>query len=154
MTDSNRSISAELVKVYREAVYVIYGNEGDIVLSVGEVNPELALLLKAYGVSSAAFLTAFNPHSILLSSQENTCNQNALLADIQAHDLQCIAGEGRDPLNRWPNEPSYLVLGISQEDAERLADRYQQNAFVWMSGDQALGTLHLRYPIEEVMNGP
>lgn len=147
MKNTNRMISSELVKAYCDASYVIYGDDGDIILRVGHINHELALLMKVRSVTTAAFITAFNPFSSIQGMEENELNQSALVMDIRALGLQCIPGIGKDPSNLWVSESSVLVLGIKFESAEYLAERYQQNAFIWISSDDGFVSLNLRYPI-------
>jgi len=146
MTDGANNISAELEKAYREALYVIHWGDEHIALRVGHANPELAALMKIHETTSAAFLTAFNPYSVLATTEENVRNQHSLIADIHSLGLMGIAGEGSDSSNLWPSEPSVLALGISLQSAELLADRYGQNAFLWISSDDGFVGLNLRYP--------
>jgi Protein of unknown function (DUF3293) len=147
MTDAAKKISAELEKAYREAFYVIHWGDENIVLKVGHANPELAALMKIHVTTSAAFLTAFNPYSILSTTEENLHNQHSLISDIHSLGLIGIVGEGGDSSNLWPSEPSVLVLGISLQNAELLADRYGQNGFLWISSDDGFVVLNLRYPV-------
>ncbi len=147
MNKATHSISPELVKAYCEADYVIHFADRDIVLRVGKANPELATLMRSYEVTTAAYLTAFNPFSSVASSQENALNQSALIADIQSLGVKYVLGEGRDTANLWSSEASALALGISFQSAELLAERYQQNAFLWISSEDAFVSLNLRYPI-------
>jgi len=152
MTDAAKKISAELEKAYREALYVIHWEDDNIVLRVGHANPELATLMKIRGVTSAAFLTAFNPYSVLLTAEENLHNQYSLISDIHSLGLIGIVGEGSDSSNLWPSEPSILVLGISLHNAELLADRYGQNGFLWISSDDGFVVLNLGYPVRSRIN--
>ena len=151
MTDSIQNIdhiiSPELLRAYRTAIYVIYGDGGDIVLKIDETSPDLAALMKKHGITSAALITAFNPHSVLSTSEENVRSHNALIADIHSLGLNSVAAEGSDPSHVWSSEPSILILGISLVDAESLADRYKQNAFVWIPSDDGFASLNLRHPI-------
>lgn len=147
MNEATHSISPELVKAYCAADYVIQIADRDIVLRVGAANPELASLMRGYDVTTAAYLTAFNPFSGVLSSQENALNQSALIADIQSLGVKYVLGEGRDTANLWSSEASALALGISFQSAELLAQRYRQNAFLWISSEDAFVSLNLRYPI-------
>lgn len=150
MIDPAYGISPELAKAYREAQYVIDREGGGIQLRAGEPSPELAILMSGHGVKSAAFLTAFNPHSVLTTTEANMRNHNALIADIQSLGLKFILGEGCDPSKLWPSEPSVLVLGISILSAELLADRYEQNAYLWVTSNSGVVNLNLRYPIREL----
>lgn len=152
MTDHVYNIPPELAKAYHEALYLIHGESWDIQLRVGQPSLELVSLMKMYGVNSTAFLTAFNPHSNLATSEVNVFNHNALIDDIHTLGLRHISGEGGDPSNLWPSEPSVLVLDISHQNAELLADRYRQNAYLWISGDDGLVNLNLRYSVGGFIN--
>lgn len=143
----DHAIHPELLRAYRTAIYVVYGDGGDIVLKTDELNPDLAALMKSHGVISAALITAFNPHSILSTEEDNVRSHNALIADIHALGLTSLAAEGSDLSHVWSSEPSILILGISLADAESLADRYQQNAFVWIPADDGFVRLNLRHPV-------
>lgn len=143
----DRTIPPELLSAYRAAIYVIYRDGGDIVLKIDELNPDLAALMKSHGVTSAALITAFNPHSVLSTAEDNVRSHNALIADIHALGLKSLNAEGSDPSHVWSSEPSILILGISLADAESLVDRYKQNAFVWIPRDDGFVSLNLRHPV-------
>ena len=147
MNNLKHTISPELLRAYRAAIYVIYADEGDIVLKVDEASADLAKLMKKYGVTSAALITAFNPYSVLSTAEENVRNHNRLIANIHSLGLKIMAAEGADPSHIWSSEPSILILEISLEDAECLADRYQQNAFLWIPRDDGFVSLNLRHSI-------
>lgn len=147
MNDLSHTISPELLGAYRTAIYVIYGGGDDIVLKIDEVNLDLSALMKKLGITSAALITAFNPHSVLSTAEENVRSHNALIADIHALGLKSLAAEGSDPSHVWSSEPSILILGISLVDVESLADRYKQNAFVWIPRDDGFVSLNLRHPV-------
>ncbi|UUZ55406.1 DUF3293 domain-containing protein [Massilia sp. H-1] len=40
-----------------------------------------------------------------------------------------------DPKREWPSEPSFLVRGLSLEDASALGRQLRQNAIVWCGAD-------------------
>lgn len=148
MTQSADTIPVDLERAYREALYIVHAKDKNIHLKVGDSSSEMVELMRLHDVKSAALITAFNPRSVLVSAQENVRNHNVLVADINALGLESLSGEGGDVSNAWPSEPSVLALGISLQDAELLADRYRQNAFLWIAGDDGLVRLNLRYPIE------
>lgn len=148
MTLSVDTIPVDLERAYREALYIVHAKDKNIHLKVGDSSSEMVELMRLHDVKSAALITAFNPRSILATAEENVRNHNALVADINALGLESLSGEGGDVSNAWPSEPSVLALGISLQDAELLADRYRQNAFLWIAGDDGLVRLNLRYPIE------
>ena len=144
-----RGISPNLIKAYREAVYVVDFGDREITLQVGKANAALAKSMKGCEVTTAAFLTAFNPYSQVVDSVENEVRQKRMWADAQPMCPKIFPGIGRDKNDQWPHELSMLALGIDLEDAQALADRYEQNAFLWISNEPAFVGLKLRHPIAE-----
>jgi hypothetical protein len=104
-------------------------------LRIGDHSPSLVTLHKKYRVDSSAFLTACNPYSISCDQVENKTLQVALAGDLKLRSLSYVDGIGRHPLNGWPEESSYLVLGLSLAAAKSLGSKYQQNAIVWNGHD-------------------
>lgn len=144
-----RAISPRCIKAYREAVYVVHLGDREIALQVNKVSSQLANLMKEWEVTTAAFLTAFNPYSQILDAEENEARQKRMLADAQPLCPRIFPGIGRDKNNQWPHELSMLALGIFLDDAQKLADQYEQNAFLWISNEQGFVSLKLRHPIAE-----
>ena len=148
--NSEKKIHPSLVKAYRKTLYCSF-IDGEIVqLEVGKVSNNLAILLKQRNISTASFLTAYNPFSNSLTFSENEKLQNQLIDDVKSLGLHYFDGEGRDLDEKWQTEKSILVLGISQQQSEILADRYSQNAFVWINTADAFVSLKLRYGLGEV----
>jgi len=143
---SNKTIPPGLIRAYREAKYVV-GIDSPIVLRIGQVNRQLKILLETHKVTTAAFITAFNPYSEVLNDDQNQAAQNSLIEDIQKLGLAVINGYGQDMAEEWPREDSVLALGITESLAEGLADKYGQNGFVWIGSLDAFPALRLRYPI-------
>ena len=103
---------------------------GPFVLRVGEPSPDADRVLARYRRSDWAFVTACNPGSERLSVAENT----ERMAQLQA---VCVyrgwthfvgAGVGRD--GTWPPEPSFLIVGVPEEEAVEVARHFGQNAIV------------------------
>ena len=144
---NNHVIDPALIKAYRQAVYEVQTNKQDHSLRIGEVNHQLVEVMKQRQVTTAAYLTAFNPYSQQLSLDENIVAQEHLVADLDSLAISYLKGRGRDAAELWPAEPSVLALGITLLDAEIIADRYGQNAFVWIGNLDGFVSLRLRYPI-------
>jgi hypothetical protein len=144
---ATKTVHPNLVRAYREAIYIV--NEGDdaIALKVGEVSPALAALMHVHKATTAAILTAYNPYSEIQPSAENERMQAALVAELKATAVVCFDAIGSDPNGDWEPEASTLALGISLVEAERLADQFSQNAFLWISNASAFINLKLRYPV-------
>jgi hypothetical protein len=123
-------LSPELLRAYERADYVVFG-EPELVIHVGEPNPDLDALMQADGAAVAAYITAANPFG---ESQDEWENKLAMIAltQVLGDSYACYSGEGRDPTGEWSAEPSLLVIGISRADAEELGRRYEQNAIVFI----------------------
>ena len=140
-------IDPVLIKAYRQAEYEVQANPQHYILRIGEVNHALVEQMKKEQVTTAAYLTAFNPYGQQIGLEENQRAQKQLLVDLDLLSIHYLQGQGRDAAGVWPSEPSVLALGITLQDAEILADRYGQNAFVWISNLDGFVSLRLRYPI-------
>lgn len=143
---SNKTIHPGLIRAYREAKYVVQYLE-PIELRIGRVNENLKGLLEVFNVTTAAFITAFNPYSEVLSDAENEQAQNQLRMDIESLGYEGVLGFGQDIAEEWPREQSFLAVGITESQAEALADKYGQNGYVWIGSTDALPVLRLRHPI-------
>lgn len=151
MTNRINSVIQEilpvLIKAYRQASYVVFRDDSEVVLKVGKVSLELVEIMKKNDVSCAAFLTAYNPHSQQLELTLNQQFQEKLLKELRSLNIDYLSGEGRDDFGVWVAEPSVLALGISLQNAEKLAAQFKQNAFVWINNLDGLVSLRLLYPI-------
>lgn len=133
------SLAPEMLTAYLETNYFV-SDDPPLLLRIGEENDDAKILLASFAVDSAAFITAWNPGSRILSEDENDARQAALLGEIEAKRLNYLVGHGER--KDWL-EYSYLVLGINRESARELAEQFEQNAFVWLdhSGVPELVTL-------------
>jgi hypothetical protein len=109
--------------------------ESAFIINVGKVSNPLKALLKKNKVSNAAFITAWNPYSKTLSSEENKARNDWLENELNLRSLKFIEGFGQDPLGQWAGEDSFLVLGISLEASKKLGVQFEQNAIVWSDID-------------------
>ena len=66
-----------------------------------------------------------------VTGNENEQAQQALLAELRVRGYRWLEGAGEDAKEEWPAEPSVLVLGMSREEATRLAVQFRQNAYVF-----------------------
>lgn len=149
---SNKTIHPGLIRAYREAKYVVEA-ESPINLRIGQASQQLKGILKAHKVTTASFITAFNPYSEILNDRENLEAQESLCADIKTLGYSMSNGYGQDEAEEWPREKSVLALGITESQAEALADKYGQNGYVWIGSLDALPALRLRHPIQLPTNG-
>lgn len=127
-------MDSALEAAYRAARYRIATPRGELVLRVDEHSQPLADLLHQAGVSQAAVLTAFNPHSQAQPAQWNHDAQQRLLAELEASGCRVLHGCNSDATGHWV-EHSALVLGMELPAARQYASRYQQVAFVWIDAE-------------------
>jgi Protein of unknown function (DUF3293) len=126
-----RAVAPELIAAYQKALYVVFG-EPELVLRIGEPNPDLDELLEAEGAATAAYITAANPRGEATSAWKNEIANAALVETQTKAGYRCFEGEGRDPQGRWKPERSALVIGISRADAEGVGRAFAQNAIVFV----------------------
>ena len=134
MYKKKTNAAPELISAYKATNFHVKA-EPAFTLNVGIESPELKRLLKKHCVSNAAFITAWNPYSKTLSSEENKARNNLLENELKLLSLKFIEGFGQDPLGKWAGEDSFLVLGISLEVSKKLGLQFDQNAIVWADSD-------------------
>ncbi len=120
-----------LRQAFEETHYIVQ-HQQPFTLRIGQHSQELDALLKDTGHDCAAFITAWNPMSQPLSTEENRSRQQSLLNEINAIGLTALQGIGQHPSNGWPGEESILVPGLQLEAARALARTFRQLAFVWV----------------------
>lgn len=127
-------INAELLKSYKSADYHV-GASPSFILKIGMHSAELEGIYKTSYKHTAAFITAFNPYSQELSTQENKDRNHKLEELIQSLHFDYIHGEGRCGDGDWGGEESFLIFGISEEQASEIGKEFEQNAIVWCDKD-------------------
>ncbi len=125
-----------LIAAYEKALYVVFGRP-ELVIRIGEPNPDLDELLEAEGASTAAFITAANPGGVATSAWKNEIANAALVETQTKAGYRCFEGEGRDPQGRWKPERSALVVGIPRADTESVGRAFGQNAIVFVEKGRA-----------------
>ena len=123
-------IDPVLWKAYEDTDFIV-NSTTQCILKIGQASGKLKQLFNTNEVSTAAFITAYNPISQQLSQDENFERQANLVKEIKSRGLNLIPGLGQDSNHKWEGEPSVLVLGIAFEAAKKLTRTYEQNAFVW-----------------------
>lgn len=128
----------EMKQAYEACLYRVFLPQGPVDVRVGEPIPALDAWLEAWGCTCWAILTAHNPRSRWLTAAENQQRQFELEQSLRELGLFFLPGENMDPKGHWPLETACLILDLSLADAESLAQRFEQNAFLWaMCGEKA-----------------
>ncbi|MDQ0464152.1 hypothetical protein QO010_001923 [Caulobacter ginsengisoli] len=128
-------IDQETLAAYEATDYRVDWPSGVFVLKIGRPSRDLARLYEAAGVTSAAYLSAWNPYSRIAPPEANAAAQAALDARLAGVAPVVAPGWGADPSGAWPPERSTLALGLSLDEAKRLAEAFRQNGFVWCGPD-------------------
>ena len=118
-----------LLKAYSETEYRLL-LEPVIVLVPGQTSSAADDLLNSLGSSSGTVMTAYNPMSVTKTEAENDQAQSQLIEDINSRGLQHLPAEGLGVDGLWPPEPSIFLCGLNFTEANDLAVKYQQAAFV------------------------
>ena len=120
-----------LLDAYRRTAFVANTPSGRLSLRIGQRSSTLDDLLTEQGVTTWAYVTAFNPGSIVLTHEENVARQRELECAVASRGFTAYSGEGVGDDGRWPAESSLLVLGIGRSDAVQLGRRFGQFAIVY-----------------------
>jgi hypothetical protein len=83
----------ELLAAYSAALYVVFGDP-ELVIRIGEPNPDLDALLEADGAVRAAYVTAANPKGKRRSDAENAIACDFLKNALKQEQLRFRAGAG------------------------------------------------------------
>ncbi len=129
---SDSKLDPGLIQAYRQTHYMA-GN--GLTLLIGQPNAALVQAQRQHGVACSAFITACNPESVELSSEQNASRQQELATALAQRSLAFVHGIGQHPSNTWPGEASYLVFGLALADAKALGEQFRQNAIVWSAAD-------------------
>ncbi|CAN5398830.1 hypothetical protein BH10ACI2_BH10ACI2_17150 [soil metagenome] len=121
----------ELYEAYLETSYVVHDDGVDLTIRVHKKNIQLNDLLKQEGVSSWAFLTAYNPFSTPLTEPENLDRQAKLIQHLESRGLRYLRGFGKGDDPSWEPEPSLFILDIGRNDAIAIGRQFDQNAILW-----------------------
>jgi hypothetical protein len=86
-------------------------------------------------VTSAAFVTAWNPYSATASDEENARAQARLFGEFRESGRAIVPGFGEWASDPSRGEPSVLVLGIDEDRARECGQRYRQHAILFAAAD-------------------
>ena len=131
---SDSIIDQRSIQAYLETNYHVHGAT-PLTLNISVANAALVGLHTSHSVESSAYVTACNPFSQAMDDSINEALQAVLARELQQHVLTYIEGIGHHPTNGWAGEHSFLVFGLSREDARTLGARHKQNAIVWCGPD-------------------
>jgi dTDP-4-amino-4,6-dideoxy-D-glucose acyltransferase len=121
----------DLAAAYRKTSYVVDAPAAaGFAIRIGEPCPTLDELLERTGTSHWAFITACNPRSEPLSVAENAARMERLREMIERGGHAFLSGAGVPDEAGWSLEPSFLVLGITEEAAAAIGRLFEQHAIL------------------------
>lgn len=127
-------IPSELIVAYEATDFRVLEPQ-EFTLRVGQRSAELQSLYVDMGVTSAGYLTAWNPYSAETSAADNEAAQLSLIRSLSLEGYPTLKALGVDPAGEWPGEESVFVPGLGLERAKSLGVEFRQNAIVWASSD-------------------
>ncbi|WP_371185766.1 DUF3293 domain-containing protein [Thalassotalea maritima] len=130
-----------LVQAYLNTDYVIDDDIGIWVINIGNIEKTLSRYLHRQAQPTAAFISAANPMSKLLSDKENAQRHQALQQAVESLGVPFMQGYGAAQQGDWPVEKSLFICNLSEQQAEQLARQFQQAAYVWVD-DSGLVSLN------------
>lgn len=131
MDERQSKLEADLIAAYKNTLFQTNVGDEVITLIVGQKCRALQALFEQHDVTTACYITAFNPFGRLLTKQENEARNAQLLAEL-ASLYPVFEGVGVDPTGEWEGEASFLALGASKDASLALAQAWEQNAVVFV----------------------
>jgi hypothetical protein len=121
----------ELLAVYSATAYIVHFEDHDYTIRIGDACTELDDLMIQHEVGTWTFITAYNPLSEKLSAKENEKLNEKLAAELLLLELQTYPATSVADKGDWPDEKSFLVLGLNLEQATQLGFNHGQHAIVF-----------------------
>ena len=126
-------LAKNLIENYRCADYRIGITTNSIILRVDQHSEPLAKLLVLNKKICATIISAFNPYSQQLSNEKNMTAHELLRDSLRGYSLQVIEGLNTDPINVWPVERSFFVLGMNLRTGRLMGQQFNQNAIIFIN---------------------
>ena len=137
-------IHPDKVRAYLATDYRLGHSDQEIVLTIGQHSPRLAVLFNSNNVNCGAFITAYNPQGNIQSEAANALGHAELASKLQELGLKAIEGSGSEESTEWPAEKSYFALGMALEPAKAIGTHFNQDAIVWVGTDAVPQLILLR----------
>ena len=137
----------DLWEAYLRAEYEV-GHPGNrLRLQVGEPAAGLARLvpepfMATFGPETSwAYLTAWNPGSVIHMEFVNRQKQEDLELFLRGAGYAVLPGVAHDPRGEWPDEECIMAFGLGWENALQLGRTFRQNAILAGLGEDVVQLL-------------
>jgi Protein of unknown function (DUF3293) len=137
-------IPTDKIKAYRDTQYRVACDGDPFTLMIDIRSEALSRLYVTTGQTCGVFITAFNPFGQAQSDEANEAAHGRLGEYLNVLTPYVIEGVGADPTGAWPEEKSFLALGINLVTAQLLGLRVRQDAVVWVGEDAIPQLIQLR----------
>jgi hypothetical protein len=141
---THTELPPELLAAYEATEYWVGEDQGAFCLRVERYSEPLARLLEASESECAAFISAHNPASKPCTPRANEVAHESLRQELARQSARLIEGAGRDAAGCWPEEKSFLAIGLGLEASREVGIRFGQNAIVWAGRDAVPHLILLR----------
>ncbi|GMT98367.1 hypothetical protein KH5H1_24860 [Corallococcus caeni] len=129
-------MSDALHAAFKATAYVVRPHplvgDREHVLRVDALHPVLDAALTVHGITTWAFITAWNPRAQPCPPDTNARLQQDLLALLEAQGHPSVSAVGEADDRRWFEE-SLFVPGLSRDEARRIGRLFDQEAVLWGS---------------------
>lgn len=126
---------SELEAAYRATIYRVRLPDAVCDLRIGQADRKLTDWLKFNGYGGFVIITAYNPGARLATLTVNRSNQQKLRECIAQAGVPYLEACNIADAGDWPEEPSLLLAGVSEEQGSAWARAFGQNAIVVGGGD-------------------
>ncbi len=116
--------------VYRRTSFLADTPDGSCRIRVGEPAPCVDTLLARHGATAWAYITAWNPASVVATPEQNERQNAALARELTARGVALYTGFGVPDEPTWTPEASFLAIGLDEAEAVALARQFEQAAIV------------------------
>ena len=143
MDEHQSKLEPDLIAAYKNTSFQAHVGDEMITLRVGQQCPALQAVFEQHNVTTACYITAYNPFGRLLTRQENE-DRNARMRTKLASAYPIFDGVGVDPNGEWEGEASFLALGASKDASLALAEAWEQNAVVFVDETVTVSLLFMK----------
>lgn len=104
--------------------------EHSLTLSIGVPSAEVDRLLTNHQASHFAYLTAYNPQSTTLSTEENLQRHQELCGEIEARGFSYLTGKAIPDTGEWEPETCVFAFDMPRAVVLELCQKYAQDGAV------------------------
>jgi uncharacterized protein DUF3293 len=120
----------ELLAAYRNTDFTIYAPDGELVMRCEQESDAIDELVRTFGKTNCAFITAQNPGSVKLGVFENAQRHRELVHEVNRIGYPHFPGRGVGRASSWDPEESVFIVGIPRGEAQELGRAFGQIAIV------------------------